>query len=221
LRVEDNGTGIPPDVLPRIFEPFFTTKGPDKGTGLGLAMVFGIVQQHQGWIECKSAVGKGTCFEIYLPRHHGLESAIIVPGSEAPGGGSETILLADDEAALRQLAQAILHRHGYRVLLAEDGLHAVELYRSHGRAIDLVILDLTMPRLSGRDAFHQIRQLNPEARVLFASGYSADHIDPEEQRQVSGFVSKPYRPDTLAAAVRDALDKVRPAAPVAPSLLKG
>jgi PAS domain S-box-containing protein len=213
LRVEDNGTGIPPEVLPRIFEPFFTTKGPDQGTGLGLSMVFGIVQQHQGWIECRSAPGKGTCFEIYLPRHRSVAS--ISPAPEAcppatPQGHSETILLADDEAALRNLALAILQRRGYQVLLAEDGLQAVELYRANRDRIDLVILDLTMPRLSGRDAFHQIRQLNPEVRVLFASGYSPDHLSAEEHQHLAGFVSKPYRPDGLAAAVHEAL-AARPA----------
>jgi CheY-like chemotaxis protein len=227
LRVEDNGTGIPPDVLPRIFEPFFTTKGSDKGTGLGLAVVFGIVQQHQGWVECRSTPGKGTCFEVYLPAAPGAARRGMHPGGagagavasspSAPLGRSETILLADDESALRNLAHAILRRHGYRVLLAEDGLQAVELYRTHHERIDLVVLDLTMPRLSGRDAFHQIRQINPEARVLVASGYSADHLSLEEQRHLAGFVSKPYRPDGLAVAVHEALAARGAGAAVAPS----
>jgi CheY-like chemotaxis protein len=207
LTVQDTGHGIVPEIRSRIFEPFFTTKGPGKGTGLGLAMVFGIVKQHQGWIDCYSEVDKGTRFAVYLPRSSHVVSAATTSSSREPRGGKETILLADDELMIRSLGQAILQRYGYRVLLAEDGQAAVEIYQREQSKVDLVILDLTMPRLSGHDAFRQLLQLNPEIRVLFASGYSAEHVSDVENDRIVGFVSKPYRPDELAQVVRSALDQ--------------
>ncbi len=157
LRVSDNGTGISPQEREHIFEPFFTTKEPGKGTGLGLAMVFGIVQQHHGWIECHSTPGQGTRFDIYLPRHHAPIAAD--PASSAPrvpSGGHETILFVDDEALVRNLGRSILESYGYRVLLANDGQDAVELYLRERHRIDLIVLDLTMPRLCGRDALRRL-----------------------------------------------------------------
>jgi PAS domain S-box-containing protein len=210
LRVRDTGHGIPPDVLPRIFEPFFTTKDPGKGTGLGLAMVFGIVKQHLGWIDCASTVSEGTRFDIYLPRYIPAQQATADVGvARLPRHGHETILLVDDEAMIRNLGRTILQGYGYYVLLAEDGVQAVETYRRAKGRIDLVILDLTMPRLSGRDAFRQLLQLDPGVRVLFASGYSAEHVTEEERERIQGFVGKPYRPEDLALTVRSTLDKPR------------
>jgi PAS domain S-box-containing protein len=210
LRVRDTGSGIPPEVMPRIFEPFFTTKGPGKGTGLGLAMVFGIVKQHRGWIDCSSEMGHGTCFDIYIPRAEqtpGPDPAP-VPGDPA-AAGDETILLVDDELSLRQLGQTTLSRCGYHVLLAEDGAQAVEVFRQEWPRIDLVILDLTMPRLSGVESFHEMVAINPNVRVLFASGYAADQVLPGRQEAILGFVSKPYGPDELARRVRAALDQAK------------
>jgi PAS domain S-box-containing protein len=208
LRVTDTGHGIPPEVLPRIFDPFFTTKGPGKGTGLGLAMVFGIVQQHQGWVDCVSEVGHGTRFDVYLPRSAPQPAAGGQPARMPANGGDETVLLVDDESLLRTLGATILRRYGYDVLVAEDGLHALEVYgRERGR-VRLVVLDVTMPRLSGRDTLRRLRDLDPAVPVVFASGYAAEHVlqsDPD----VLGFVSKPYRPEDLAHAVRAALDRVR------------
>jgi len=211
LRVSDTGAGIPTEIRPRIFEPFFTTKGAGKGTGLGLAMVFGIVQQHQGWIECASEVGQGTRFDIYLPRHGTWTAVGATPAAtgQAPRGGTETILLADDEPMIRNLGRTILQRYGYRVLLAEDGLEAVDIYREKADSIDLVILDLTMPRLSGLDAFRQLQQFDPGVRVVFASGYSAQHLTPGHHERIAGFISKPFRPEKLAQTVREALDRAR------------
>src|SRR5207245_10872225 len=147
LRVRDTGEGIPEDVLPRIFEPFFTTKGPGKGTGLGLAMVFGIIKQHQGWIECSSQMGEGTCFDIYLPRYSGAaEGSPATALPAAPRPGSETVLLVDDEAMIRNLGRMILQRYGYQVLLAEDGVDALNVYRIKHDEINPVLPDLTMPR---------------------------------------------------------------------------
>ncbi|MBY0523871.1 MAG: PAS domain S-box protein [Gemmataceae bacterium] len=212
LRVQDTGQGIPADVLPRIFEPFFTTKGPGKGTGLGLAMVYGIVKQHQGWIECQSTVGKGTFFDIYLPR---ISNSVVRTGTRtAPvvtGRGSETIMLVDDEAVIRNVGRAILQRHGYHVVLAEDGQQALEIYQKEKDRISLVILDLTMPRLSGKDTLRQLLLINPLIPVILSSGYSADHIPEIGKEGVYGFVNKPYRPQDLTAAVRVALDRVKAA----------
>jgi PAS domain S-box-containing protein len=205
LRVEDTGHGMDPVVQSRIFEPFFTTKGPGRGTGLGLAMVFGIVKQHQGWIECTSAVDHGTRFDIYLPRAD-PPAALTVAAPPAPAGGTETILLVDDEPQIRQVARKILEDCGYQVLLAGDGLEAVDVYRRERERIALVILDLTMPRLSGRDAFRQLTQVNPDVRVLFASGYAAESIPEVATEPTLGFVGKPYRPEDLAATVRAVLD---------------
>jgi PAS domain S-box-containing protein len=215
LRVSDTGTGIPPEVKAHIFEPFFTTKGPGKGTGLGLATVFGIVKQHRGWIDCYSEVHHGTRFDVYLPRYcHEVEQTP-GPRPRQHGQGHETVLLVDDEATLRQLGATILQRYGYRVLLAEDGRQAVEIYQRDREHIDLVVLDLTMPRLSGRDAFREMRALDPDVRVLFASGYSAESLSEDDSGQVLGFVSKPYRPEELAGTVRAALDRSRASATAA------
>jgi PAS domain S-box-containing protein len=207
LRVCDNGTGISPEVRAHIFELFFTTKGPGKGTGLGLAMVFGIVQQHNGWIECHSVVGQGTRFDIYLPRLRASAPASAAPvAPRQPTGGNETILLVDDEPMLRNLGRSILEKFGYRVVLAKDGQEAIEVYEQQRHQINLVILDMTMPRVSGRDALRQLNGLHSDVRVLFASGYTAEHLTEEDHEHIAGFVSKPYRPDELAAAVRAALD---------------
>jgi CheY-like chemotaxis protein len=212
LRVSDNGAGIAPEVLPRIYEPFFTTKGPDRGTGLGLALVHGVVQQHQGWIECGSAVGRGTTFDLYLPRHAAAAPEAPAPPRPPPAPGRETVLLADDEGALRNLARAILQRMGYQVLLAADGREAIEVYQRERRRIGAVVLDVTMPRLSGRDALKELRRLDPGLRVLFVSGYPLEHLTEAERQQIDGFVAKPYQPEDLAAAVRAALDRPRPRA---------
>jgi PAS domain S-box-containing protein len=208
LRVSDTGSGMAPEVRARIFDPFFTTKGPGKGTGLGLAMVFGIVKQHQGWVECYSEVGKGTRFDIYLPREAEVApAAAAIAPAPGPSGGSETILLADDEAMIRSLGGNILRQYGYRVLLADDGLEAVETYERERGHIDLVILDLTMPRLNGRDALRRILDIDPGARVILASGYSTEHLNEWEEAHILGFLRKPFRVMEFAEAVRVALDR--------------
>lgn len=205
VNVSDNGIGIDPDILPRIFEPFFTTKGPDRGTGLGLAMVFGIVQQHQGWVECRSERGQGTRFEIYLPRSEEKppDSSPVAPPVTVQSRG--TILLVDDEPMLLNLGSLILRREGFEVLQASDGQEAVEQYQQSNREIVLVVLDRTMPRLSGRDALKQMKQINPNVPVLLASGYAADLLSDEERQHLLGFLNKPYSPDDLIQAVRAAL----------------
>ncbi len=210
LRVRDTGQGMPADIRQHIFEPFFTTKELGKGTGLGLAVVFGIVKQHQGWIECASQEQQGTCFDIYLP--HGTGAAVSPTPPASPTspvrGGQETILLVDDQEMIRELGERILRPYGYHVLTAADGAEALRLYRQWGPSIDLVILDLLMPGLSGPETFRELRRLNPDVRVLISSGYYADREGqmPECEGAV-GRVSKPYHPEELARGVRMALDR--------------
>jgi PAS domain S-box-containing protein len=206
LRVEDTGQGMPPEVRRRIFEPFFTTKESGKGTGLGLAMVFGIIKQHKGWIDCDSEVNRGTRFDIYLPRYEPPDKTVPAPAlAESSVEGHETILLVDDDDMIRTLGQNILERYGYRVLLAENGTQAVELYRHKREQIDLVILDLTMPGLPGRDAYRHLLQINRDVHVLFASGYAPEDLARVPGDPFHGFVCKPYLPEELAHAVRASL----------------
>jgi CheY-like chemotaxis protein len=210
LSVTDTGPGISAELLPRIFDPFFTTKPTGQGTGLGLAMAFGIIKQHQGWIECHTEAGRGTRFEIYLPR---LEAPASPPSSHpcprVSPGASETILLADDNDMLRPLAAAFLRQGGFQVLLAEDGQEAVEVFQQEQGRVDLVVLDMMMPRLSGREALAQLRRLDPGVRVVFASGYADTPQGEIEQDGVLGFIAKPYGQNDLVQAVRQALDRPR------------
>jgi PAS domain S-box-containing protein len=211
LRVCDNGSGIPKEIRERIFEPFFTTKGPGKGTGLGLALVYGIVKQHQGWIECNSEPKQGTTFHVYLPRFHSpAEAANPTTSSHPPEprSGTETILLVDDEEMIRTLGRNILQRYGYEVLLAEDGRRALELYQRERERIALVILDLNMPHMSGADALHELRKLDIKVPVLVSSGNAGEYHSELVIRGIK-FIKKPYRPQELASAVREALDQQR------------
>ena len=216
LAVSDTGLGMTDDVLARMFEPFFTTKGIGKGTGLGLPMVQGIVKQHHGWIEIHSRPGAGTRIELNLPTAEvaatpavsgaptpllALPTPTIASASRPPR--PPTILLVDDEPMIRDLGRAVLSRAGFRVLTAEDGVEAVEVFARQYSDIDLVILDVTMPRMSGRDAFRHMVEINPIARILFSTGYSADDL--AEVEISAGLLSKPYLPQELLAAVRAAL----------------
>ena len=209
LRVSDNGHGIPPEILPRIFEPFFTTKDIGKGTGLGLATVYGIVQQHRGWVTAESPVGQGATFRIYLP----LQAA----GSLAPSPsrplltmptGSETILLVEDEASLRVLAKKILTRLGYQVLEAASGVKALDVWSQHHQSIDLVLTDLVMPDgLTGRELADKLRQEKPGVKIIFTSGYSADIAGKDFPLEEGvNFLSKPFVPGHLATLLRKSLD---------------
>jgi len=209
LRVRDTGHGIPPEVRSRIFDPFFTTKERGKGTGLGLAMVFGIVKQHQGWIECRSETGRGTTFDVFLPRSQAAPTQAVSVSRPMPQRGTETILLVDDEAMIRQLGSQILRQQGYQVLVAENGWQALTVYQRERGRIDLVILDLTMPQVSGQDTLRHLRKLDPHVRVLYSSGYSADKVTESEAEGVLGFLSKPYSPREMAEQVREVLDRCR------------
>ena len=211
MRISDTGSGMSTEVRARIFEPFFTTKEFGKGTGLGLAMVFAIIKAHQGWIECQSEVGYGTRFDIYLPKTAQAVRSTPppVPVVEPERQDSATILVVDDEPMIRKLAVLVLERNGFEVIEAEDGQQAVEIYERELDRIDLVLMDLTMPNLSGQEALRQMWQVNPDVKALFASGYAAEQITLEEQRRILGFVKKPYRPNELLQTIREALKRVR------------
>ncbi len=203
VSISDNGAGMDEATQRRIFEPFFTTKKLGRGTGLGLSTVYGIIKQHEGWITLESRPGEGTTFRTYVPRAEGREK------EESPGGGTilpetgkETILLVDDEEMIRGVGQQILEIHGYSVLTAVDGREAIELYLRHQAGIDLVILDLTMPRMTGTEVLTRIRKINPHAKVILSSGYHRG-----EAYRAAAFLPKPYRADTLMRIVREVLDK--------------
>ncbi len=210
LAISDTGTGIPVDVLPRIFEPFFTTKEVGKGTGLGLATVYGIVQQHEGWITVESDPGRGTTFRVYLPWQIGAK---VEPPTrretEATRGGHETILLVEDEPALRGLVGNLLERAGYRVFSAANGPQALAQWRAHPKEVDLLLTDLVMPDgMSGFDLGALLTHDDPRLRVVYTSGYSPE-IAGRGQELIPGvnFLAKPFVADGLLEIVRAALDR--------------
>ncbi len=211
LSIVDTGCGIPPENLRRIFEPFFTTKEVGKGTGLGLATVYGIVKQHQGWIEVESEPGNGTTFSVFLPR--GLETADArgAQAVETPArGGSETILVVEDEAPVRELVCELLTVHGYQILQAESGVKALQIWRDCKDRIDLLLTDLIMPdQMNGRELAERLWAERPGLKVIFTSGYSADVVGKDLVlcRDLN-YLQKPYHPRKLALAVRDCLDAV-------------
>ena len=211
LSVIDTGCGIPLENLRRIFEPFFTTKEVGKGTGLGLATVYGIVQQHQGWIEVESETGKGTTFRVFLPRSLEIAEAAIQPPAEpAARGGTETILVVEDEAPVRELVCHLLAGHGYQVLQAESGAKALQVWRDSKDRINLVLTDLVMPdQINGRELAERLWAERPRLKVIFTSGYSADVVGEDfVLRPGINFLQKPYHPHKVALAVRDCLDAV-------------
>lgn len=199
LKVQDTGAGMNPYVIGRLFEPFFTTKEEGKGTGLGLSMVYGAVTNHGGTIKVSSQVGKGSLFTVLLPlqEDHPRRAVSVVRRPAAYGTG--TILVVDDEDIIRQLLTEMLQEMGFRVLSAGDGLEALEIYHESWRTIDLVIMDLIMPRLSGKETFLVMKEINPDAQVILATGYSKDTTVEEALEQgVVGFLHKPFGTEELA-----------------------
>jgi CheY-like chemotaxis protein len=206
ISVTDTGTGIEDEIIKHIFEPFFTTKGPGKGTGLGLASVYGIAKNHKGSIECYSEPGHGTVMKVYLPLTENPEAqAPALPAASVrPGTGS--LLLVDDEHMIREMAGQMLKGLGYQVATCQDGQEAVDYYMKHHAGIDLVILDMIMPKLNGREAFLLMRKINPGVRALLASGFSADgEVQEVLKLGILGFVQKPFRMAELSARIQDAL----------------
>jgi CheY-like chemotaxis protein len=214
LSVTDTGCGIAPEIIPRLFEPFFTTKKAGEGTGLGLATVYGIVRQHEGWIEVESECGKGTTFKIFLPEfakpETGMTTKVV---STVASGGQETILLVEDEVAVRDVAQLVLQEKGYRVYSSDSGLDALRRWPDYGAEIDLLLTDIVMPGgVSGRELARCVQRAKPGLKVLFSTGYSAEISDANGTLEEGlNLLSKPYTPERLAAIVRDCLDRVLPA----------
>ena len=214
ISVSDTGSGIDAETRKHIFEPFFTTKEVDKGTGLGLSMVYGIVKQHDGHINVYSEMGHGTTFKIFLPI---VESAVEKEGLliQLPLlGGTETILVAEDEEALRNLARDILEGLDYTVLLAKNGEEAVDIHKANRERIDMLLLDVVMPRMGGIEAYKRIRELSGDVPLIFMTGYSVEtvqsrFVQPNELMEELGamVLQKPYTVERLGRKVREVLDE--------------
>ncbi len=204
----DTGTGMSPETMNRIFEPFFTTKEVGKGTGLGLATVYGIAAQHDGWIEVASQLRKGSTFHIYLPASAEIPLQVDGSSNEDLRGGSETILVVEDEPAVREIMTHVLRDYGYDVLEAADGPSALAVWSKKHREIDLLVTDIVMPNgMSGNAVAERLQSEKSALKVIFSSGYSsnfATHTDP--QNGFINFLEKPYKPEVLIRAVRDCLD---------------
>jgi two-component system cell cycle sensor histidine kinase/response regulator CckA len=211
LSVRDTGSGIDPQTMEHIFEPFFTTKGVGKGTGLGLATVYGIVKQHQGWIDVTSELGVGTTFRIFFPVATAPATTMepaVAEGGEV-GGGKETILVVEDEPALRELVSHILRDLGYDVMEAVHGKEALKVWDARSRHVDLLLTDMMMPEgITGSELATRLRQEAPELKVVYTSGYSPELVGRDLQLQPGlNFLPKPYNPRTLARTVRECLDR--------------
>ena len=209
VTVTDEGCGMDEATRARIFEPFYTTKPIDKGTGLGLSTVYGIITQHQGWVEVESQTGAGSRFSIYLPAvRAGLEEPEPPFNAKDLPGGKETILLVDDEEMIREIGREFLESLGYHVLTAIDGLEAVEIFEDRKNEIDLIILDMVMPRLSGHEVYRIIKQADPDMKILISSGHDPDDKKSGGFRPLApeAFISKPYHIRELAREIRRVLD---------------
>jgi two-component system, cell cycle sensor histidine kinase and response regulator CckA len=209
LGVTDTGCGMSRETLERIFEPFFTTKEVGKGTGLGLATVYGIVKQHQGWIDVNSEVNLGTTFRIYFPSTS--KPVEVIPENPTPSdkvrGKHETILLVEDEPVLRELAKVILHDYDYRVLEASTGHEALKIFEENNGNIDLLLTDMVMPEgMTGKELAQELKTRKPDLKVIYTSGYSSEVMGEDPELRDVKFLQKPYPPPQLAKAVRECLD---------------
>jgi PAS domain S-box-containing protein len=203
MTVTDTGSGIPPQIINRIFDPFFTTKEKGKGTGLGLATVYGIVKDHRGYIAVQSDEGNGTSFEVYLP----LSTKTVQRVSRVQAlslEGSENILVVDDDREVLNLLKDILDTHGYNVMTAKNALSATDIFKHHANKIQLVITDLVMPLMGGQDLIKQLRDTKPDIKIIVISGYSDDKI--KDKKMVDLFIGKPFEANHLLRAVRQLLD---------------
>lgn len=209
LSVTDTGAGMSKETLGRIFEPFFTTKEVGKGTGLGLATVYGIVKQHQGWVEVTSQVGEGAAFRVYFPATSKTADASSEKNlsNTAIQGGTETILLVEDEPVLRELARVILRDYNYRVLEAATGIEALKVWEGSNGRIDLLLTDMVMPEgMSGRELAEELKARKPDLKIIYTSGYSSDVMGGDIGLCDTMFLQKPYAPPLLAKTVRECLD---------------
>jgi two-component system cell cycle sensor histidine kinase/response regulator CckA len=207
VTVADSGVGMGKDVQAHIFEPFFTTKDVGKGTGLGLAIVYGIVKKHSGFIHMASTPGKGTAFSIYLPLNTQMVKKTARKKQDKIPAGSETILLIEDDAAVRQVTRSMLEEFGYTVLEAVDGIEAQTVFRQHQDRINLILCDLIMPKMNGRETFAEIQKMKTDVKVIFMSGYTSDIIAGKGIADSGGhLLLKPLGPAVLLKKIRDVLD---------------
>jgi two-component system, cell cycle sensor histidine kinase and response regulator CckA len=208
LTVSDTGSGMSKETQAHIFDPFFTTKRPGEGTGLGLAMVYGIVKQHDGFISCYSEPSKGTVFRLYFPSLAYDEATWEIVQVPTPKGGSETILLVDDEESIRDLGSRILTGAGYEVVTASNGMEALEIYKRRAQQVAVVILDLIMPEMGGKQCLENLTGINPNIKVVIATGYSPDGLaGVTAATGVKGFINKPFDNNLMLATVRKAIDE--------------
>ncbi|WP_239027952.1 hybrid sensor histidine kinase/response regulator [Geomonas subterranea] len=205
ITVSDNGTGMETEVQERVFEPFFTTKDVGKGTGLGLSSSYGIIKKHNGTIRMQSEPGAGTSFSIYLPLSVERPAGERRDAEERPGAGSGTVLLVEDEETVRNMTRLLLERHGYRVLTACNGQEALELFRQDPGSVQLLLSDVIMPRMNGRELCEQVRQLAPGVPVIFMSGYPADVMSEKGICGGGAYLQKPVKPEELLGTLRQAL----------------
>jgi signal transduction histidine kinase len=208
ITVADTGRGMAAETQKKIFEPFFTTKGIGEGTGLGLAISYGIIKQHNGYIKVYSEPGEGTAFKIYLPLSEETAPAEKTADPETVKGGNETILVAEDDASLRKLSRVVLESFGYTVITAEDGEDALAKFMENRERINLVLLDMIMPKKNGKEVAEAIRKVCPGMKILFASGYAMEISGTKELLEDGfNFIQKPYQSKGLLLKVREVLDK--------------
>jgi CheY-like chemotaxis protein len=209
VSVSDTGIGMSEEMKNRIFEPFFTTKDKGKGTGLGLAVVYGVVASHKGFINVDSEYGRGSTFHLYFPISavNGYENHFDDSVAEEVAGGDETIFIIEDEEFLVEYLENLLKGKGYEILIARDGESAINLYKEQKENIDLVLSDLGLPRLSGRDVFLHLKEINPDVKLVVASGYIEPEIKAEMSRSgAKDFLQKPYQPGSILKCIRKVLD---------------
>ncbi|HAV22703.1 MAG TPA: hypothetical protein DCX46_04265 [Bacteroidetes bacterium] len=209
ITVSDEGEGMNAETRLRIFEPFFTTKGVGKGSGLGLAVVYGVVRGHDGFVDVESNVKSGTDFFLYLPVSEQPLSAPVVPDvSTAATGGTETILIIEDEPMLLELLRVLLETSGYTVLSAADGEEALKIYKSRMKEIAVVLSDMGLPKLGGWEVFQKMKEINPKVRSILASGY-LDHGLRADMLAAGAkdFIQKPYVPDKILLRIREVIDE--------------
>jgi len=208
VTISDTGMGFDKETQEHIFEPFFTTKEVGKGTGLGLSIVYGIIKKHNGFINVYSEPGKGTAFKIYLPLHAISAQSVQEDRLVSPPRGTETILLVEDNDSVRQMMTIVLEEFGYTVIGASDGLQAIELFQNNRDRVQLVVSDLIMPRMNGKDAYEEMRKIRPDLKAIFSSGYTADIIAQKGLLEEGiNFLSKPVAPAEMLIMIRTVLEK--------------
>jgi CheY-like chemotaxis protein len=210
ISVTDTGEGMDEAIRRQIFDPFFTTKEKGKGTGLGLAVVYGVVQSHHGFIDVESVVGRGTTFRLYFPAPVLSEQTMTISAlaESFDTGGTETILLVEDEDALKEIVRLLLESKGYKVHTAQEGKEAIKVYIQYKQEIALVLTDMGLPGMTGADVFKKLKDIDPKVNVVFASGFFEPDVKTElDKAGAKGFIQKPYSPDEVLRILREVLDK--------------